>query len=157
VFSEFLTSLILMAVEQGNHTIHLILDNGSTHRPKALQAWLDAWKVEQGLENVTINVHRLPVRSSWLNQIEIFFGQLQSFILTPNNYPSVDALKERILQFIDFWNLYARPIEWTYTVADLQHQFARTPDTPDPRLGRVTKKRSRTRTRAGTKPGAVAA
>lgn len=141
VFSEFVTSLILMAVSQGNSTIHLIIDNGSTHRPKALQAWIDAWLVQQELKDVTVHVHRLPVRSSWLNQVEIFFGQLQSFVLTPNNYPSIDALKERITQFIDFWNLYPQPIDWTYTVADLQHQFERTPDTPDPRIGRPTKKR----------------
>jgi len=141
VFSEFVTSLILMAVSEGNNIIHLIIDNGSTHRPKALQAWIDAWLIKQELMNVTVHVHRLPVRSSWLNQVEIFFGQLQSFVLTPNNNPSLDVLKERITHFIDFSNFYPQPIDWTYTVADLQHQFERTPDTPDPRIGRPTKTR----------------
>lgn len=141
IFSDFLTSLIKSAVAQGYRKIHIILDNGSAHRPKALQAWVDAWLIAQNLTDVTVHIHLLPVRSSWLNQVEIFFGRLQDYVLTVNDYESIEALKSRISTFIEFWNLRPRPIEWTYTTADLEHQFARNPDTPDPRLSRPKKKR----------------
>lgn len=140
-FSQFVICLIQDAIKQGYRTIHLILDNGSTHRPKILQAGINAWLVRQKLTDVSVQVHWLPVRSSWLNQVEIFFNHLQTFVLTVNNYPSIEALKEMIDEFIIFWNAMKGPIEWTYTVADLEHQFNRTSDTPDPRVGRARKRR----------------
>lgn len=117
-FADFLVALITDAVEHGKHTIHLILDNGSTHRPKYLETWLS-----ENFPHVNVIVHWLPVRSSWLNQIEIFFGILQAQALTPNNFPSTVAAAERILGYIDFYNQGAHPIAWTYTSTDLQRKY----------------------------------
>lgn len=42
-FQTFLLeTLIPEAQRRGVHTVKLILDNGTTHAPKQLQAWLDA-------------------------------------------------------------------------------------------------------------------
>jgi hypothetical protein len=143
-FSEFTIDLIRTAIKQGYRTIHLILDNGSTHRPKALQSGINAWLSRQPeIAGVSVEVHWLPVRSSWLNQVEIFFNHLQAFVLTVNNYPTTEALREQILAFVTYWNVRKGPIDWTYTVSDLEHQFNRTPETPDPRLNRKRKKRYR--------------
>ena len=30
------------------------------------------------------------------------------------NFPSLEALRERILAFIDYWNQTAKPFQWTY-------------------------------------------
>ncbi|MBI2267808.1 MAG: IS630 family transposase [Armatimonadetes bacterium] len=117
-FADFLTDLIGQAAEQGNHSIHLILDNGSTHRPKYLETWL-----KEHFPRLEVVVHWLPVRSSWLNQIEIFFGILQAHVLAPNNFPSPQAVMERILRYIHFYNLDAKSIEWIYTSNDLRRKY----------------------------------
>lgn len=130
VFSGFLNDLLLELVASGKRTIHLILDNGSTHRPKYLEIWLKAWLQENQLSDVEIFVHWLPVRSSWLNQVEIFFSMLQTQALTPNNFPSLADLSARILDYIALRNWKPKPINWSYTSDDLRKQFDKTPPAP---------------------------
>jgi DDE superfamily endonuclease len=117
-FSSFLTVLINNAVDNGARRIHLILDNGSLHRP----AYLNAWLARQ-FPDVEVIVHWLPVRSSWLNQIEIYFGILQRQSLTPNDFPNTEAVKERILGHIALRNRNPKPIRWSYTSAQLRAKY----------------------------------
>jgi len=123
-FSSFLKALLKNALESGSRRIHLILDNGSIHRRKYLPTWL-----RETFPNVEIEVHWLPVRSSWLNQIEIFFGILQRQALMPNDFPDTGAVAERILGFIDFRNKTPKPIRWTYTSEKLQKKYSPSPPT----------------------------
>ena len=119
-FSAFLRDLLTTALQQGARRIHLILDNGSTHRPKYLAQW-----VAESFPGVAVELHWLPVRSSWLNQVEIFFGILQQHALTPNDFPGTDAVTHRILAFIAYRNQNARPIAWTYTSRQLRAKHER--------------------------------
>ena len=58
----------------------------------------------------------LPKHTSWLNQIEIVFGIVGRRVVRRGNFPSLAALKERLLQFIDYFNrTFAKPFRWTYT------------------------------------------
>ena len=58
----------------------------------------------------------LPKHSSWLNQIEIVFGIVTRRVLRRGNFKSTEALKTRLLDFIDYFNrTFARPFRWTYT------------------------------------------
>jgi transposase len=58
----------------------------------------------------------LPKHSSWLNQIEIVFGIVTRRVLRRGNFKSTEALQERLLDFIDYFNrTFARPFRWTYT------------------------------------------
>lgn len=58
----------------------------------------------------------LPKHSSWLNQIEIVFGIIMRRVLRRGNFRSTEALKERLLDFIDYFNrTFAKPFRWTYT------------------------------------------
>ena len=58
----------------------------------------------------------LPKHSSWLNQIEIVFGIVGRRVVRRGNFTSLEALKERLLAFIDYFNrTFARPFRWTYT------------------------------------------
>ena len=58
----------------------------------------------------------LPKHTSWLNQIEIVFGIVGRRVVRRGNFPSLAALKERLLRFIDYFNrTFARPFRWTYT------------------------------------------
>jgi hypothetical protein len=58
----------------------------------------------------------LPKHSSWLNQIEIVFGIVTRRVVRRGNFPSTDALRVRLLDFIDYFNrTFAKPFRWTYT------------------------------------------
>ena len=57
----------------------------------------------------------LPKHSSWLNQIEIVFGIVTRRVLRRGNFKSTEALQERLLAFIDYFNrTFAKPFRWTY-------------------------------------------
>lgn len=98
-----------------------VVDNGSSH---AGQASIE--RLEGRFKNLRL-IH-LPVHASWLNQIEIYFSILQRKALTPNDFPSLAALEERILGFQDHWQQVAEPFEWNFTRRDLASLIARLSD-----------------------------
>jgi len=58
----------------------------------------------------------LPKHTSWLNQIEIVFGIVGRRVVRRGNFTSMAALKQRLLDFIDYFNrTFAKPFRWTYT------------------------------------------
>jgi len=57
-----------------------------------------------------------PKHTSWLNQIEMWFGILVRKLLRRSSFASLADLKERILKFIDYFNqTMAKPIKWLYS------------------------------------------
>jgi len=56
-----------------------------------------------------------PKHTSWLNQIELWFSILARRVLKRGNFASTDALRERILAFIAYFNQTAHPFRWTAT------------------------------------------
>ena len=123
-FQTFLLSVLIPeAIRRGVRHIYLILDNGSTHAPKQLQAWLNQKQKEEGW-NFTVEVVWLPKYASWLDQIEIWFSILQRKLLTPNDFPDLNTLQQRITDFIIRHNDSAQPIKWSYTVAQMMEKFA---------------------------------
>jgi hypothetical protein len=67
----------------------------------------------------TAQLVHLPVRASWLAQIEIYYSILQRKVLTPNDLTDLDVLAERILAFQARYNATATPFDWQFTRADL--------------------------------------
>lgn len=56
-----------------------------------------------------------PKHCSWLNQIEIWFGILTRKILRHGNFQSIDELRTRIANFIEYYNtIMAKVFKWTY-------------------------------------------
>jgi len=56
-----------------------------------------------------------PKHCSWLNQVEIWFGILTRRLLKRGRFASTEELKQRILDFIEFFNkTLAKPFRWTY-------------------------------------------
>lgn len=55
-----------------------------------------------------------PTHTSWLNQVELWFSILVRRALKRGNFPSLEALRERILAFIAYYNQTAKPFQWTY-------------------------------------------
>jgi hypothetical protein len=69
--------------------------------------------------------HRLrlvytPKHSSWLNQIEIWFSTLVRRLLQRSSFASLEELRQRLLDFIAFFNRTAKPYKWTYKGRPLQ-------------------------------------
>lgn len=95
-----------------------IVDNGSSHRGKAASE-----RLQKKFSNLVL-VH-LPVHASWLNQVEIYFSVVQRKVLTPNDFPSLDAVAQRLLEFQSYYEQIARPFEWKFTRAELQELVAK--------------------------------
>ena len=86
-------------------TIHLVADNLSVHKSKAVKAWLEL--------HPRFIFHFPPVHCSWLNQVEQWFSILQRKLLRRPNFAGLDALAEAIRDFIARWNRFAQPFNWT--------------------------------------------
>jgi hypothetical protein len=72
----------------------------------------------------------LPKHTSWLNQIEIVFGIVGRRVVRRGNFTSLAALKERLLQFIDYFNCtFAKPFRWTYTGRPVTAETVKRPTT----------------------------
>jgi hypothetical protein len=57
-----------------------------------------------------------PKHASWLNQIELWFSILVRRLLRRASFTSVEDLRKRILEFVDYFNkTLAKPFKWTYT------------------------------------------
>jgi transposase len=56
-----------------------------------------------------------PRHASWLNQVEIWFSILSRRALKRASFSSLDDLRQRLLDFIDYFNsVLAKPFKWTY-------------------------------------------
>ncbi|OGJ93767.1 MAG: hypothetical protein A2248_21505 [Candidatus Raymondbacteria bacterium RIFOXYA2_FULL_49_16] len=80
----------------------------------------------QGKHPKIIVVHG-PIHASWLNQIEIYFSILQRKALVPNDFQSLEALRERIYNFERYFESIAKPFEWKFTREDLAEFMRKLP------------------------------
>jgi hypothetical protein len=104
-----------------------IMDNGSSHRGARCVARLQA-KYPR-----LVPVHG-PVHASWLNQIEIYFSIIQRKVLTPNDFPTLAAVKQRLLAFQTHYEAMAQPFEWKFTRHDLARLLNKFRSRSDPSL-----------------------
>lgn len=100
---EFLSRVIAGRPEK---QIHIILDNLSAHKTSTVQAWLKA--------HPGVQLHYTPTYSSWLNQVEIWFGMISAQCIRRGTFSSVRDLIRRIDSYIQGYNQQARPFTWTY-------------------------------------------
>lgn len=58
----------------------------------------------------------VPKHTSWLNQVEIWFGVLGRRVLRRGNFRSLEDQRSKVLEFIGYYNrTMAKPYRWTYT------------------------------------------
>ena len=95
-----------------------VMDNGSSHRGEPCIR-----RLTQAHPRL-VPVHG-PVHASWLNQIEIYFSIVQRKVLTPNDFPCLEAVAERLERFERYYESIARPFQWKFTRADLDALIAR--------------------------------
>jgi transposase len=89
-----------------------IVDNGSSHRGRKAIDRLAKWYPN------AIMVHT-PVHASWLNQIEIYFSIVQRKVVSPNDFPNLNEIIDRLARFETRYNQTARPFKWRFTTTDL--------------------------------------
>jgi len=89
-----------------------VTDNGSSHRGQTSVDRLAKWYPN------AIQVHT-PVHASWLNQIEIYFSVVKRKVLTPNDFPDLKAVEQRLLDFQSRYEEIAKPFKWKFTKDDL--------------------------------------
>jgi transposase len=91
--------------------IHVVLDNLSTHDTPEVRAWLE--------RNPNVTFHFTPIGSSWLNQIEIWFGIITRQSIRRGTFASVTILITKIRDYIAHWNADAKPFVWTATADEI--------------------------------------
>jgi len=101
----------------GELDVHLILDNYTTHKTKAVQRWL--------LAHPRFHLHFTPTGSSWLNLVERWFAELTNKKLKRSAHKSVRELNSDIRSWIAHWNENPRPYVWTKTADQILDSLTR--------------------------------
>lgn len=113
-FKKFLTKLDnTVPADLG---VHLICDNYSTHKSPTITKWLVA--------HPRFHMHFTPTYSSWLNQVERWFGLLTDQKLRHGTHRSIQALEKDIRDWIQAWNDNPRPFNWTKTADEIFERLA---------------------------------
>jgi len=120
-FKEFLLGLFASSLCTGIKVLNLILDNGSTHAPKPLGNWIASLEL-----SFEVRIFWLPKYASWLDQVEIVFSKVQRQLLTPNDFPSTQALEHDLAAYFADLNHDPKPVRWTYTKTKMLAKFAPT-------------------------------
>jgi transposase len=97
--------------------VHLVCDNLSTHKTPAIQDWL--------ARHPRFHLHFTPTGSSWINQVERWFGYLTDQMIRRGVHKSVQSLEADIRAWIANWNENPRPFAWTKTAEEILNSLAR--------------------------------
>ena len=103
--------------------LHLVLDNYGTHKHPKVESWLQ--------RHPRFTMHFVPTSSSWLNQVERWFGELTQKAVRRGAFVSVAELQEAIEAFLKAWNEAPRPFVWTATVEKIMTKVERARQTLD--------------------------
>jgi transposase len=115
---EFLRFLRRLDQEfPGQIGLHLVLDNYGTHKHPNVQTWLQ--------RHPRFVCHYVPTRSSWLNLVERWFGELTRKRIRRGSFASVADLQQAIAEFLAAWNENPKPFIWTATVESIVAKLAR--------------------------------
>ena len=104
-FVAFLSQII--ASQPKRREIHIIVDNLSAHKTKAVDLFLQ--------EHHNVQLHYTPTYSSWLNQVEIWFSKIERQLIARGIFTSVPNLSKQIMRYIEKYNLDPKTIKWSYS------------------------------------------
>lgn len=97
--------------------LHLIVDNYSTHKHPKVKRWLAMRPRYQ--------IHYTPTYSSWINQVERWFGIITQRAIRRGTFRSVHELVEKIDHFVQTYNKNTRPFIWTATADSILEKINR--------------------------------
>jgi transposase len=104
-FLAFLDRVV--ATQPRRREIHLIVDNLSAHKTKAVEAWLIA--------HPRVQLHYTPTYSSWLNQVELWFAKIERDCIARGIFTSTADLRRKLMQYIRAHNKTCHPFVWSYS------------------------------------------
>ena len=106
--AEFIAFLTQLLSQTGRaKEIHIVLDNLSAHKTKAVEEFL--------AQHPKVRFHFTPTYSSWLNQVELWFAKIQRDVISRGVFTSVADLARKLRKYIDAYGKLAKPFRWTYT------------------------------------------
>jgi transposase len=105
--AEFLAFPETVVAARPHRDAHVAPGDLSTHETPDVTAWLTA--------NPRVRFHFTPVGSSWLNQIETWFGVAERQAIHRGTSSSVNSLIHTIRHYVDHWNRDAKPFTRTAT------------------------------------------
>lgn len=103
-FVAFLTDIC--AHQPKRKEIHIICDNLSAHKTKAVAAFLD--------DHPNVHLHYTPTYSSWLNQVELWFAKIERDVIARGVFTSLADLKRKLMRYIRHYNRAPKPVKWVY-------------------------------------------
>lgn len=97
--------------------LHLIVDNYATHKHAKVRTWL--------AQRPHFHLHYTPTYSSWLNQVERWFGLITQQAIRRGTFTSVRDLIAKIEAFVQHYNRSSRPFMWTATADSILQKISR--------------------------------
>ena len=97
--------------------IHIVMDNYCTHNQKKVKQWLASHQ--------RYHVHFTPTYSSWLNQVERWFGLITQRAIRRGSFTSSRQLKQKIETFVRNYNKTAKPFQWVATADSIFKKLER--------------------------------
>jgi transposase len=89
-FVAFLTDIVID--QPRGKEIHVIADNQSAHKSRPVADFLAM--------HPKVQLHFTPTYSSWLNQVELWFGKIDRDVIARGVFTSVSDLKKKLLRYI---------------------------------------------------------
>jgi transposase len=103
-FIAFLTDIVIN--QPRGKEIHVIADNLSAHKSQLVKDFLVA--------HPKVHLHFTPTYSSWLNQVELWFGKIERDVIARGVFTSVSDLKRKLMRYIRYYNKAPRTVKWKY-------------------------------------------
>lgn len=97
--------------------VHLIVDNYAIHKHAKIKAWL--------AKHTRYHMHFTPTDSSWLNQLERWFGLITQQAIRRGLFRNVRQLIADIERYIEQYNQHKRPFIWTASADSILQKVAR--------------------------------
>jgi transposase len=104
-FVAFLTDILLH--QPRGKEIHVIADNLSAHKTQQVQKFLQ--------QHPNVHLHYTPTYSSWLNQVELWFGTIERDVIARGVFTSVPDLRKKLMRYIRQYNKSPRTVKWKYS------------------------------------------
>lgn len=96
--------------------LHLIVDNYATHKHQKVKRWL--------LKHPRFHIHYTPTSCSWLNLVERFFSEITTKRIRRGIFRSVLELIQAIDEYLELYNVKAKPFVWTKTADKIIKKLA---------------------------------
>ena len=88
-----------------------------THKTPAINAWL--------VKHPRFHMHFTPTSSSWINQVERWFGFITAELIRRGDHQSVQALEADIRAWANGWNQDPKPFIWTKPAEQILESIGR--------------------------------